>query len=66
MAALGNTDLRVAVIGLGGSEAHVAGYLLARVELGLRVDVLETEPGVGRDELLEQQSRNEERSPCVV
>ena len=52
MAALGNTDLRVAVIGLGGSEAHVAGYLLARVELGLRVDVLETEPGVGRDELL--------------
>jgi ferredoxin/flavodoxin---NADP+ reductase len=52
MAPLGNTDLRVAVIGLGRSEAHAAGYLLANAELGLRVDVLETGRGMDRDELL--------------
>jgi ferredoxin--NADP+ reductase len=52
MAPLGNPDLRVAVIGLGRSEAHVAGYLLANAKLGLRVDVLETGPAPARDELL--------------
>jgi ferredoxin/flavodoxin---NADP+ reductase len=52
MAAPGNTDLRVAVVGLGRTEAHAAGYLLANADLGLRVDVLETRPGVARNELL--------------
>jgi ferredoxin/flavodoxin---NADP+ reductase len=52
MAPLGNTDLRVAVIGLGRSDAHTAGYLLANAELGLRVDVLETGRGMDRDDLL--------------
>jgi ferredoxin/flavodoxin---NADP+ reductase len=52
MAPLGNTDLRVAVVGLGRSEAHAAGYLLANAELGLRVDVLETGRAMDRDDLL--------------
>ena len=52
MAPLGDRGLRVAVVGLGRSEAHVAGYLLAGSQPGLRVDVLEAPMEIGRAELL--------------
>jgi ferredoxin--NADP+ reductase len=52
MGPLGDTGLRVALVGLGRTEGHVAAHLLSTVQPGIRVDVLDALAAIRREDLL--------------